>query len=174
MKRARKRAGEVHRRRPVTMSRQEHGGPEQAEIVRLNQGRGQVRDGQDELVGIETLDMVGADVQVLLEGEEAPGEVTQQQARQGQAQAEEAAPEAGRPQPDQGQGRGQDHRGGQGRAFIFAPGHAGQKEGGQGQAAPGGLLRQPQVDQARGAEGEIGQGQVGVGDVEVDHEDRAV
>ena len=45
---------------------QEHRRPEEAEIIRLNQGQRQVRDGLDELLRIKALDMVGADWQVLL------------------------------------------------------------------------------------------------------------
>ena len=110
----------------------------------------------------------------LLDDEEPPGEVAGGQPGQGDGQLPQAAEPARGAQPGQGQGRGQDQGGGQGRAFVLAPGHARQEAGRQGQAAPGGGVRQPEVEQARGSQGEEGQGQVGVGDVEVDDEDGAV
>ncbi len=76
-------------------ARQEHGGPEEAEVERLNQGRGQIRDGQDELLRIKALDVVGADLEVLVDREEAPGEVAQDQPGRRQAQKEQAAKNPG-------------------------------------------------------------------------------
>ena len=125
-------------------------------------------------MGIKALDVVGADFQFLLDDEEAPGEVAQDQPGQGDGQLSQAAEPVGRAQPGQGQGRGQEQGGGQGRAFVFAPGHARQTAGRQGQAAPGGGVRQPEVEEARASQGKEGQGQIGVGDVEVDDEDGAV
>src|SRR5208337_3895780 len=146
----------------------------EAEEVRLDQGRRQVSGGLGQLLRIKIQDMVGAEFKMLLADKEAPGQIAQGQPYQGEAQAEKAAPGPGGTQPGQGQDRGQDHRGGQGRAFVFAPGHTGQKKGGQGEAPPGRLTRQPQVNQADGPQGEIGQGQVGVSDVKMNHEHRAV
>ena len=47
------------------------------------------------MLRIKALDVVGADLEVLLDGEEAPGEVAQEQPGQGEAQEEQAAPESG-------------------------------------------------------------------------------
>ena len=87
--------------------------------------------------------MVGAHFQVLLQGEEPPGEIARRQPGQGDGQGPQAAAPGLGAQPGQGQGRGQDQGGGQGRAFVLAPGHARQTAGREGEAAPGRGVGQP-------------------------------
>ena len=55
------------------------------------------------LMGIKALDVVGADFDVLLDDEEPPGEVAQDQPGQGDGQLSQAAEPVGRAQPGQGQ-----------------------------------------------------------------------
>ena len=169
---------EEHRGAPEAFAGEDEGQgqgrPEEAEVEGVHQPGEEVVEALHHLMGIKALDVVGADLELLLDDEEAPGEVAQDQPGQGDGQLSQAAEPVGRAQPDQGQARGQNQGGGQGRAFVFAPGQARQTAGGQGQAAPGGGVRQPEVEEAGASQGKEGQGQVGVGDVEVDDEDGAV
>ena len=175
---AHKEGQEEHGGAPQALAGQDEGQgqgrPEEPEVKGFHQPGEEVVDGLHHLVGIKALDVVGADFQFLLHDEEPPGEVADDQPGQGDGQLSQAADPARRAQPGQGQRRRQDQGGGQGRAFVLAPGHARQKAGRQGQAAPGGGVGQPEVEQSCASQGKEGQGQVGVGDVQVDDEDGAV
>jgi len=56
---------------------QGQGRPEEAEVIGVRQPGEEVVDGLEHLVGIKALDVVGADLDLLLDDEQAPGEVTQ-------------------------------------------------------------------------------------------------